>query len=82
MSYGSPEWQKWVLPEEQAIEHIKFACVCTDPTDIWNLKPKFRYEAGINTFDTANVRVMKLNLLETLTYSFTRRTRMVYLKLS
>jgi len=37
MSYGSPEWQKWVLPEEQAIEHIKFA-----------------YEAGINTFDTAN----------------------------
>ncbi|RPD55352.1 Aldo/keto reductase [Lentinus tigrinus ALCF2SS1-7] len=25
MSYGSPEWQSWVLPEEEAIEHIKFA---------------------------------------------------------
>ncbi|KAF8627037.1 hypothetical protein AX15_004562 [Amanita polypyramis BW_CC] len=37
MSYGTPDWQKWVLPEEQAIEHIKVA-----------------YEAGINTFDTAN----------------------------
>ncbi|EJF58708.1 Aldo/keto reductase [Dichomitus squalens LYAD-421 SS1] len=25
MSYGSPEWQDWVLPEEEAIKHIKFA---------------------------------------------------------
>ncbi|TBU29680.1 Aldo/keto reductase [Dichomitus squalens] len=25
MSYGSKEWQEWVLPEEEAIEHIKFA---------------------------------------------------------
>ncbi|PPR04578.1 hypothetical protein CVT24_012031 [Panaeolus cyanescens] len=38
MSYGSPEWQGWVLPEEESIKHIKAA-----------------YEAGINTFDTANV---------------------------
>jgi len=38
MSYGSPEWQKWVLPEEESIKHIKAA-----------------YDAGINTFDTANV---------------------------
>ncbi|KAJ7670058.1 aryl-alcohol dehydrogenase [Mycena polygramma] len=38
MSYGTPEWQNWVLPEEEAIQHIKFA-----------------YEAGINTFDTANM---------------------------
>ncbi|KAF9561774.1 Aldo/keto reductase [Agrocybe pediades] len=38
MSYGSPEWQAWVLPEEESIKHIKTA-----------------YEAGINTFDTANV---------------------------
>ncbi|KAF8624680.1 hypothetical protein AX17_007011 [Amanita inopinata Kibby_2008] len=37
MSYGSPEWQKWVLPEEEAIKHIKAA-----------------YDAGINTFDTAD----------------------------
>jgi len=38
MSYGSPEWQKWVLPEEESIKHIKAA-----------------YDAGINTFDTANM---------------------------
>ncbi|KAI0737385.1 Aldo/keto reductase [Daedaleopsis nitida] len=25
MSYGSPEWQGWVLPEEEAIKHIKYA---------------------------------------------------------
>ncbi|TFK34294.1 NADP-dependent oxidoreductase domain-containing protein [Crucibulum laeve] len=38
MSYGTPEWQSWVLPEEESIQHIKAA-----------------YDAGINTFDTANV---------------------------
>lgn len=25
MSYGSPEWQKWVLGEEEGIAHIKKA---------------------------------------------------------
>ncbi|RPD55349.1 Aldo/keto reductase [Lentinus tigrinus ALCF2SS1-7] len=25
MSYGSPDWQSWILPEEEAIKHIKFA---------------------------------------------------------
>ncbi|KAI0628886.1 Aldo/keto reductase [Trametes polyzona] len=25
MSYGSPEWQEWVLGEEEGIKHIKFA---------------------------------------------------------
>ncbi|KAJ3992977.1 NADP-dependent oxidoreductase domain-containing protein [Lentinula boryana] len=38
MSYGSPEWQDWVLSEDEGIKHIKAA-----------------YDAGINTFDTANV---------------------------
>ncbi|KAJ6569793.1 aryl-alcohol dehydrogenase [Mycena vulgaris] len=38
MSYGTPEWQSWVLAEEEGLKHIKFA-----------------YDAGINTFDTANV---------------------------
>ncbi|PPQ62929.1 hypothetical protein CVT24_006169 [Panaeolus cyanescens] len=38
MQYGSSGWQEWVLGEEEAIEHIKYA-----------------YEAGIQTFDTANV---------------------------
>ncbi|KDQ07839.1 hypothetical protein BOTBODRAFT_592934 [Botryobasidium botryosum FD-172 SS1] len=38
MQYGSPEWQGWVLGEEEGIKHIKHA-----------------YDAGIQTFDTANV---------------------------
>ncbi|QRV91186.1 aldo/keto reductase family protein [Ceratobasidium sp. AG-Ba] len=38
MSYGSAEWQPWILGEKEGIEHIKAA-----------------YEAGIQTFDTANV---------------------------
>ncbi|KAF8201004.1 aryl-alcohol dehydrogenase, partial [Pholiota molesta] len=38
MQYGSPEWQDWVLGEEEAIKHIKAA-----------------YDAGIQSFDTANV---------------------------
>jgi len=38
MSYGSSEWEGWVLEEKEALEHIKFA-----------------YDAGITTFDTANV---------------------------
>ena len=25
MSYGSQEWYKWVLGEEEAIKHIKYA---------------------------------------------------------
>ena len=25
MSYGSPEWQAWVLSEEESIKHIKAA---------------------------------------------------------
>jgi aryl-alcohol dehydrogenase-like predicted oxidoreductase len=25
MSYGSPEWQDWVLGEEEGIKHIKAA---------------------------------------------------------
>ena len=25
MSYGSKDWQGWVLPEEEAIKHIKYA---------------------------------------------------------
>ena len=27
MSYGSKEWQDWVLEEEEGIKHIKVACV-------------------------------------------------------
>lgn len=38
MSYGLKGWADWVLDEEEAIKHIKYA-----------------YDAGIQTFDTANV---------------------------
>ncbi|KAJ7661724.1 aryl-alcohol dehydrogenase [Mycena rosella] len=38
MSYGSKQWAPWVLDEEEATKHIKFA-----------------YDAGIQTFDTANI---------------------------
>ncbi|CAE6447969.1 unnamed protein product [Rhizoctonia solani] len=38
MTYGTPEWEGWVLEEEEGLEHIKAA-----------------YDAGIQTFDTANV---------------------------
>ncbi|KII84306.1 hypothetical protein PLICRDRAFT_179559 [Plicaturopsis crispa FD-325 SS-3] len=44
MSYGTPDWQSWVLPEKESIEQIKYA-----------------YDAGINTFDTANVYSMGLS---------------------
>jgi aryl-alcohol dehydrogenase-like predicted oxidoreductase len=40
MTYGTPEWQGWVLGEEEAFTHIKAA-----------------FDAGINAFDTANVRL-------------------------
>lgn len=25
MSYGTPEWRPWVLPEDEGVEHIKIA---------------------------------------------------------
>ncbi|KAF8330124.1 NADP-dependent oxidoreductase domain-containing protein [Amanita rubescens] len=37
-SFGTPDWEKWVLPEEESIKIIAAA-----------------YNAGINTFDTANM---------------------------
>ncbi|KDN43168.1 hypothetical protein RSAG8_06321, partial [Rhizoctonia solani AG-8 WAC10335] len=37
MTYGTPEWEGWVLNEEEGLKHIKAA-----------------YDAGIQTFDTAN----------------------------
>ena len=27
MQYGDSNWQQWVLDEDKAIEHIKYACV-------------------------------------------------------
>ena len=27
MSYGDPKWQQWVLEEEEATKHIKYAYV-------------------------------------------------------
>ena len=60
MQYGTSDWQDWVLGEEEAIKHIKYACVLPfsltislTPTSIYVIH---RYDAGIQTFDTANVR--------------------------
>ena len=59
MSYGTPEWQGWVLPEEEAIRHIKFAYVwchtflCASELLMAGLPSS--YDHGIQTFDTADV---------------------------
>ncbi len=56
MSYGTPQWQGWVLPEEEAIKHIKFACVYPAFLFVDDvLTMPFSYDHGIQTFDTANV---------------------------
>ena len=58
MQYGSKEWSEWVLDEEEAMKHIKYALVhlriylMPQYTDTYRL---CRYDAGIQTFDTANV---------------------------
>jgi len=55
MQYGDTRWQAWVKGQEEANEHIKAAYVMlTWYSDISNLMQ--RYDAGIQTFDTANVR--------------------------
>jgi len=59
MSYGTPEWQPWVLPEEESLAHIKAASVVfriISGNTCSPLSVPWRYDAGINTFDTANVR--------------------------
>ena len=59
MSYGTPEWQGWVLPEEEAIKHIKFAYVSSHTimcAGEWLMaRLPSSYDHGIQTFDTADV---------------------------
>ena len=55
-SRGEPTWQGWVLPEDEAIKHIKYACVVKPIVGDNTLTLVLRYDAGIQTFDTANVR--------------------------
>ena len=44
------------------------ACfLCKFYSTAWHLNHIFSYEAGINTFDTANVSVINLNTVEILT---------------
>lgn len=58
MSYGSPEWQSWVLGEEESIKQIKFAWVPDFSSPVSaacaNVAAR-RYDFGVQTFDTANV---------------------------
>jgi aryl-alcohol dehydrogenase-like predicted oxidoreductase len=58
MQYGTSDWQKWILGEEEAFKHIKFAYVRTryrTSTRSEQLILLHRYDSGIQTFDTADV---------------------------
>ena len=35
MQYGDKNWQEWVLEEDKAIEHIKYACVPCLSRVVW-----------------------------------------------
>lgn len=57
LQYGHKGWQEWALDEQEAIQHIKVACVsCSvcDTTEILLICHTLSYELGIQTFDTAN----------------------------
>ena len=65
MSYGTPEWESWILGEDESLKMIKAAYVCRF-TYFWDVFSPFSthsYDAGINTFDTANVCFVLSNLL-------------------
>lgn len=72
MSYGSPEWQDWVLAEEEGIKHIKYAYVkpfansASSQAKLLLLDPN-SYDNGIQTFDTANVCLASMYSLSDLT---------------
>jgi len=55
MSYGTPEWQPWILDEKAGLEHIKAAY----EAGINVRDPVFTYHHSLNlslqTFDTADV---------------------------
>lgn len=54
-SYGSPEWDKWILGEEEGLQHVKYALVFEVPVDSSDTERLHSYDAGIQTFDTASV---------------------------
>ncbi|GLB42935.1 putative aldo/keto reductase family protein [Lyophyllum shimeji] len=56
ISYGTNEWQPSVIGEEEGWEHIKIAQeVHLLYCDRELYLSHFRYDAGVDTFDTANV---------------------------
>lgn len=58
MTYGWPEWQQWVLSEEEGIKHIKAAYVFLPNMPDCSLIIFIRicsYDLGIQSFDTANI---------------------------
>ena len=58
MTYGSPEWQPWLLGEKEGCEHIKAAYVLLFLSLLlgFDIHPDGSYDAGIQTFDVADVR--------------------------
>lgn len=55
MSYGTPEWESWVLGEEESLKMIKAAYVFRFAYLVSQYTAMNSYDAGINAFDTANV---------------------------
>lgn len=72
MSYGDPGWYDWLLPEEEGLKHIKAAQVAfnylsdvlipefSKHQDDSDSLLSFSYDAGIQTFDTADVGIFKI----------------------
>ena len=63
MTYGSSDWQKWVLDEKTGIEHIKAAYVLRSIHEtrlLLTISALPSYDAGIQTFDTADVSVVMI----------------------
>jgi hypothetical protein len=48
MSYGTPEWQDWVLPEEEGLKHIKVCSLDVHipfPSHNYPLRPRTMQES-------------------------------------
>ncbi|KAF8344996.1 hypothetical protein F5887DRAFT_968918 [Amanita rubescens] len=57
MAYGPPKRFPRILPEEDSFKRIKAACVSDDFLRTLSTQLPRRYDASINTFDTANARI-------------------------
>ncbi len=56
--YGSSDWYSWVQNEEESIKQIKAAYVICLRLFPILISLFTSYDLGINTFDTANVKIL------------------------